>query len=183
MQFPEECPNCLTKPTDCIVHFSITVGIDFLRVTYKIDIPHCQTCVDFITQKKKLIKRYSIYTLLVLGAVIIGLTALSTLYNISGTTFIYGSMTFPIILIVFWARYRKLESKIPINPGSVKRGYAVELIRCIKRTFSDKSILSIKFLNPRYAKLFIEKNKAVNPKYNKYALEHALNRLELKGPV
>ena len=46
--------------------------------------------------------------------------------------------------------------------------------------FSDKSFLIISILNPKYAKLFIEKNTINNPKYNERVLKSALDLLELQ---
>lgn len=180
LYFPDECPNCLVTPSNEFVRIKRTVGLNLLKITYAINWPFCKTCMEFFKQRNRLKNRFSIYTLIALGIIFITTIILLEPLNLGGSGLIYPLIVLLITGLLIYLKYRNLLSKIPLNPGHIIKDDTVKIIRGGKKMFSDKRFLIISILNPKYAKLFIEKNIINNPKYNEQALKSALDLLELQ---
>jgi hypothetical protein len=180
LYFPDECPNCLATPSDEIIRIQRTVGFNMFRVTYSIDCPFCKTCAEFFKQRDKIRSKFSIYTLVSLGLVILITMLLIEPLHLMGYEFIYPLIVLLITWLIIYLKYLDAVNKIPLNHGYVKRGEPIRIIRSGRKMLSDKYFLIISILNPKYAKLFIEKNTINNPKYNERTLKSSLDLLELK---
>jgi len=179
LNFPDACPNCLSSPSNQIVRIEKIIHAHFVNITYSIDWPHCQTCADFFKKRGELWKIYSIYILIALGIVVVGLALLATTFAFGGLGFIYAAIAFSVLSLLIYLKYRKVVSVMPLKTGHIRKGDVVKIHCNGKSVFSGKNFLTISLLNPQYAKLFLEKNVSLNLKYNPRTLKSALDLLEL----
>ena len=179
MRFPDECPNCLTIPSDTPVRIERIIHAHIVNITYSIDWPHCQTCANFFRKRSELWKIYSIYILIALGVVAVGLALFATTFDFGWYAFVYAGVTFSAIALIIYLKYNKVVSTIPLKAGHIRKSDVVKIHRNGKSVFSGKNFLIISLLHPQYAKLFLEKNASLNLKYNPRALKSALDLLEL----
>jgi hypothetical protein len=195
LNYPDECPNCLGTPADHTVSLKeeslFLVFLNLLALPHHIggsvgDVigwPHCADCTKILKERDKFKNRLDIGGLIIFAFITIGVVILYTNLNIRGPKVaLYGLLFFAAVLIIMRLVYREYTARLPFASSAVKNGNAVIFKSMAGRIFANQQNRIMAFLNPQYAKLFIEQNQNHKPKYDERRLRDALEELSLQKP-
>ncbi len=183
VRFPDLCPNCLGSPANTPIEVSrtFTASTIILPVeigyTFRVPWPHCEDCVQFMVERRRLAKQFKMRAVLWLFPLLLPgcVGYFRGGCDIGGFFASWLGLWAVAVVATVW-RYHVRVARLPaVRPRTV-HGDAVRLLRAGRAVFSKAHVMDVKFANPAYAKAFAEVNSTgAELKYNAAVLEGAVN--------